>query len=125
MAVLTEKTSIGDAVKWEANPNYSRSNVTIAYQGSVKRLEVVGQITATGKYRPLDPAGSTGIEVAKGISLLDVDASGGDQVGLILNGDSLVDMDALVWPEGISAGAKEAAIAELAEVNIKAVGQSA
>ena len=125
MAELTEKNDIGDAVKWEANPNYSRTNVTIATPGSVKMLEVVGQVTATGKYVSLDPAAVTGAEVARGISLLDVDASAGDEVGLILNGDSLVDMDALVWPDTITSGEKDAAIFQLAAINVKAVGTTA
>lgn len=125
MPVKIESAVISDAVKWEANPNYSRSNVTIASGSSIALLEVVGQVTASGKFEALDPGVATGIETAAGVSLLNVDASAVDKVGLILNGDSMVDMDALVWPEGISAGDKTTAIDQLKAINIKAVETSA
>jgi Bacteriophage lambda head decoration protein D len=125
MPELTEKAVLSDAVKWEANPNYCRSNVTIASGSNIALLEVVGQVTADGKYEALDPAAATGVEVAAGVSLLAVDATAADSVGLILNGDSMVDMDELVWPDGISAGDKATAISQLKAINIKAVETTA
>lgn len=125
MPELTEKAVLSDAVKWEANPNYCRSNVTIASGSNIALLEVVGQVTADGKYEALDPAAATGVEVAAGVSLLAVDATAADSVGLILNGDSMVDMDELVWPDGISAGDKAIAISQLKAINIKAVETTA
>lgn len=125
MAELTEKAIISDGVKWEANPNYSRSNVAIASGSNIALLEVVGQVTATGKYEALDSAADTGVEVAAGVSLLAVDASAADKVGLILNGDSMVDMDNLVWPDGITVGGKATAISQLKAINVKAVETTA
>lgn len=121
MPVKIEPNSLSDAVKWEQDADYSRAKVTIGSQGSVKLLEVVGQITATGKYQPLDTVATNGLETAVGISLLDVDASGGDRVGVILNDDSMVDMNALVWPVAITVPQKDVAIAQLASLGIKAV----
>lgn len=125
MPVKIEGAVISDAVKWEANQNYSRSNVTIASGSNIAMLEVVGQVTATGKFEALDQDAATGIEIAAGVSLLAVDASSADKVGLILNGDSMVDMNALVWPGDIDAGEKTAAINQLKAINIKAVETSA
>ncbi len=125
MAEKIESAVISDAVKWEANPNYCRSNVTIASGSNIQLLEVVGQVTATGKYEPLDPAAGTGVETAAGVSLLAVDASAADKVGLILNGDSMVDMDALIFPDAISAGDKATAITQLKAINVKAVETTA
>lgn len=125
MPELTEKAVLSDAVKWETNPNYCRSNVTIAAGSNIALLEVVGQVSADGKYEALDTAVATGVEVAAGVSLLAVDATAADSVGLILNGDSMVDMDELVWPDGISAGDKATAITQLKAINIKAVETTA
>lgn len=76
----------------------------------------------SGKYVPLDPAAVNGSQVAAGIMVDAVDATSADALGVIINGDSLVATDNLVWPAEISAGDKATAIAQLAAIGIKAVG---
>ncbi|CAG36313.1 head decoration protein [Desulfotalea psychrophila] len=121
MPVKTESNTLSDGLKWEQDANYSRAKVTIAYHAKAPLLAVLGQVTTSGKYKPLNPAGDDGTEKAAGISLLAVDASGGDCAGVILNDDALVNMDALVWPDAITVEQKAAAIVELSALGIKAV----
>lgn len=111
---------ITDAVKWEADPNYSRSVGTVQYQQKLKNLTVLGRVTATGKYKILAPGASDGTQVAAGVLLGAVDASGGDTMGAVLDGDSLVMMDQLEWPDGITDPQKKTAIDNLDAIGIKA-----
>lgn len=76
----------------------------------------------SGKCVPLDPAAVDGSQVAAGIMVAAVDATSADKPGVIINGDALVATDNLVWPAEISAGDKATAIAQLADIGIKAVG---
>lgn len=122
MAVKTEPNSLGDGLKWEEDNDYSRRKVTIASGNSVSLLQVVGKITASGKYAPLNPAAADGTEAAAGIMTLAVDASAADKEGVIIEREALVAMDNLVWPAGITAPQKTAAIAQLEALGIKAVG---
>ncbi|MGL1931747.1 MAG: head decoration protein [Desulfotalea sp.] len=117
---MVAKKVITDAVKWEVDTNFSRETVTVANGVTLAILQVVGQTTATGKYKGLDPASTTGSEDAAGIALADIDASGGDVSGVILNRDAIVIMDELVWPEGITTEQKATAIEQLSAKGIKA-----
>lgn len=121
MAVKTEPNYLGDAIKWEESNMYSRRKITVASGNSVVMLEVMGKLTADGKYVPLAPAAADGSEVAAGIMIGAVDASAADAEGVILESDSLVAMDNLVWPDGITAPQKATAIAELEALGVKAV----
>lgn len=122
MAVKIEPNTVGDGVKWEEEGKYSRKTITVASGNSVACLEVVGKITATGKYAPLDQDATDGTEVAAGIMVASVDATLADQSGVIINDQAMAVMDNLVWPADIDAGEKTTAIAELEALGIKAVG---
>lgn len=122
MAVKTEPNSLGDAIKWEEDDNYSREKVTIASGQNLALLQVVGKITASGKYAAFDQDAVDGTEAAAGIMVAAVDASGADTPGVIINDHALVAMDNLVWPSDIEAAEKTAAIAELVALGIKPVG---
>lgn len=66
-----------DVVKTEGPNRYSRDEVTIASgSGEVEIGEVLGKVTATGKYKPLAPAASDGTQTAARISLQSADATG-------------------------------------------------
>lgn len=121
MAVKNEPNTLGDGIKWEEDGDYSRKKITVLTGNSVSMLEVVGKVTASGKYVPLDPAASDGSEAAAGIMVGDVDASAADKPGAIIEREALVAMDNLVWPTGITAGEKTTAIGELEALGIKAV----
>ena len=121
MAILNEPAVLGDALKWEQSNDYSRRKVTIASGQNLALLQVVGKITASGKFAVLNPAATDGTENAAGFLMAAVDASAADREGVIIERDALVAMDNLVWPAGITAPQKEAAIAELEALGIKAV----
>jgi len=121
MAVKIEPNTLGDGIKWEEDNDYSRRKITVASGNSVVALEVVGQITASGKFAPLDQDATDGTEAAAGIMVADIDASAADMAGVIIESDALVAMDNLVWPDDIDAGEKTAAIAQLVALGIKAV----
>lgn len=121
MPVKIESATLGDGIKWEEDNHYSRKKVTILSGSVVSCLEVMGQVTASGKYVPLDPAASDGREVAAGIMVAAVDASGGDTAGVIIERHAMMATANLVWPDGIDAGQKTAAIADLEALGVKAV----
>lgn len=74
----------------------------------------------SGKYDQLDPAASNGSEVAAAVLLKAVDATSADVTDALLleRGPCGVSDAALVWPVGISAGNKSAAIAQLKGLGI-------
>ncbi len=121
MPVKTEPSSLGDGLKWEQDSDYSRKKVIIASGNSVSLLQVVGKITASGKFAPLDQDAVDGTEAAAGIMVGAVDATLADTAGVIIEKDALVSMANLVWPADIDAGEKTAAIAELEALGIKDV----
>ena len=50
MPVLTEPPSMGDVLKYEVNPNYTREVVTLLAGTPYPVGAVLGRITASGKY---------------------------------------------------------------------------
>ncbi|MFT5728740.1 MAG: hypothetical protein ACI8PB_002896 [Desulforhopalus sp.] len=122
MATITEPNTLGDGIKWEEGGSYSREKIVVASGNSVACLEVVGKITLGGKCVPLAPAAVDGSEAAAGIMVAAIDATTADQAGVVVNDHAMAAMDNLVWPDGISAGEKTTAIAELEALGIKAVG---
>ena len=81
----------------------------------------VAVAAGSGKVVALDPDAVDGSNRAAGILVAAVDASSADTPGVIIEKDALVAMDNLVWPTGIEAAEKTAAIAELEALGIKAV----
>jgi hypothetical protein len=67
----------------------------------------------TGKFSPLDPAANNGLAVADAILFTSADASAADARAVFTARESEVHDAKLVWPAGISAGNKAAAIAAL------------
>jgi hypothetical protein len=125
MSLDTQSTVIGDWLKGEIEiPQlYSRDAITLlAGSGDLVTGTVLGKITASGKYVPLDPdvSPSDGSEVAAGILLLDrdVDASSDDTGAVAIVRNATVADSGLTWPTGISAGNKTTAIAQLAALGI-------
>ena len=82
MAVKNEARHPGEYVASEAKGTRSREVVTLT--GAVFTPgQVLGKITASGKYAPWDPAGGDGTENAAGICLDHYDASSADVNGVI------------------------------------------
>ena len=111
-----------DVVKTEGLNRYSRDEITIASgSGGIEIGEVLGKVTATGKYKPLAPAANDGTQVAARISLQNADASTVDAVRVVvLSRLAEVVRQALVWPAGITDNQKAAALAQLETAGIVA-----
>jgi hypothetical protein len=125
MPVLTQDPSLGDLLKYELNANYTRETVTLKAGTSYALGAVLGEITASGKYR-LSPAaevvGDEGAETAVAVLLEAVDATAADRTGLIAaRGPVIVSKDRLVFDASVDQTAEIAAKhAQLAAAGIVA-----
>lgn len=116
--VLTETTHTGEFILSEANLNLSRDNITVASGQVLDAGQVIGKITATGKYAVYDNNAGDGTQTAAGILLAYTDASAGDALAVIINKDAEVIADSLVWESGN--GAEAAGLVDLLALGIKA-----
>lgn len=98
MAAKTEPKHSGEAILWEANPDYCREEVTIVSGQNLGANKVVGKITSGGKYAVYNNGAGDGTEAAAGVLYGAVDASAGDQKGaVLLRGPAIVKADMLDW----------------------------
>jgi len=98
MTVLTQSSSMGDVLKYEVNPNYTRESVTLLAGTAYPVGAVLGRITASGKYKLATSGGSDGAQTAAAVLLYAVDASLADAVGIVLvRGPAIVSKAALVF----------------------------
>ena len=88
---------------------------------------VLGKVTATGKYVPVDPTNGTGegetpdgSHIAVAVLFAAVDATAGDKPAVITARDAEVEAAALIWPAAITPTQKTAALGQLAAVGIVA-----
>jgi len=119
MAEKTEAAVLCDGVKWEQDGDYSREQIIIAAgSGNLPALTVLGRISASGKYAPLNPAASDGSAEAAGILAAPVDAVGADAPAAAVVRDALIIGEHLAWPAGITAPQKTTALAQLDALGI-------
>ena len=67
MPVLTEPPSMGDVLKYEVNPNYTREVITLLQGMPYPVGSVLGKITASGKYTLSPATGADGSQVASAV----------------------------------------------------------
>ena len=84
MPVLTEPPSMGDVLKYEVNPNYTREVITLLIGTNYPSGAVLGRITASGKYKLATSGGSDGAQTAGAVLLYAVDATLADAVGIVV-----------------------------------------
>ena len=101
MTVLTSPATLGDLLKREFDPHYSRETVTLKAGTAYPLGAVLGRITVDGKY-VLSPAASTtgseGAEIANAVLIEAVDATAADTLALVLvRGPVIVADRALVF----------------------------
>ena len=120
MPVLTEPPSMGDVLKYEVNPNYTRETVTLSMGMPYPVGSVLGRITASGKYKLATASGSDGAQVATAVLLYAVDATLADAVGIVIaRGPSIVSRAGLAYGATVDDGTKiTAKLAQLAAVGI-------
>ena len=115
MNAINEPLNLGDLLKYEEDClNYSREQVTVASGQNLELGAVVGRVTATGKLQRFDPVATDGTEDVAGILLGAIDATLIQRDdALLLARHAIVASHAVVWPAGITAEQKAAAIAAL------------
>lgn len=112
---FVEPVRAGAFLRSQGPGDISRDNAVLASgAGACRTGTVLGRVTATGKYVPLDPAAATGAEVASAILFRDVDATSSDVPCGVVARLAEVKADLLVWPAGISPEDKAAAVGQLA-----------
>ena len=120
MPVLTEQPSMGDVLKYEVNPNYTREVITLLQGTPYPVGAVLGRITASGKYKLATSGGSDGAQTATAVLLYAVDATLADAVGIVVaRGPSIVSRAGLAYEATVNDAAKiTAKIAQLAAIGI-------
>ncbi|MBB2841457.1 UNVERIFIED_ORG: hypothetical protein GGE64_005240 [Rhizobium etli] len=120
MPVLTQGLRpTGHYLVSEANGFRSREVGVIASgSGKLDAGAVLGQVTATKKYKPLAPAASDGTQNAAAILFEACDATSADVRRTLTARDSEVQAAVLVWPAGTTDNQKTAALAQLAALGI-------
>ncbi|SLN76385.1 head decoration protein [Roseisalinus antarcticus] len=120
MPVLTEQPSMGDVLKYEVNPNYTREVITLLHGMPYPVGSVLGRITASGKYKLATATGSDGAQTASAVLLYAVDATLADATGIVVvRGPSIVSRAGLAYDGSVDDGTKiTAKIAQLAAVGI-------
>lgn len=128
MAPLTKAPTEGDILKYDLGKNYTREVVTLLAGSSYAIGSVVGLLTAganEGSYT-LSPNAAAdpdvGDQVAAGVLIEAVDASGGDARGVIISrGPAIVARGELVFHASVDDADKRAAkIAQLSAIGIVA-----
>lgn len=114
----TEQARAGEFLLSEAESGRCRSQVTVT-GGVYKAGTVMGKVTTDGKHTDLKTSGSDGNQNAAGILYSRVDASEGDMQAVLIDLDAQVIDELLIWPEGITAAKKDAAVAALLTKGIK------
>jgi hypothetical protein len=102
-------------LKWFDSEQYTMENVTVAPQAAALQLgTVMGVVTASGKWTPINFGASDGSQTAAGILLegLPVSASDALNVPMIVR-EAVVQADGLVWPAGATAPQIATATAQL------------
>lgn len=120
MPVLTQPPTMGDVLKYEVNPNYTRETVPLLAGMAYPVGSVLGRITASGKYKLATSGGTDGAQTAGAVLLYAVDATPGDAVGVVLvRGPAIVSREALAYDGTIDDATKIATkISQLAALGI-------
>jgi hypothetical protein len=107
MTVLTQPPTMGDVLKYELNPNFTRETVTLLAGTAYPVGAVLGKITASGKYKLATSGGSDGAQTAAAVLLYAVDATTADATAIILaRGPAIVSKAALVFDATVDDAAK-------------------
>ena len=110
MSVLTQPPTMGDVLKYEINPNFTRETVTLLAGTNYPVGAVLGRITASGKWKLSTATGSDGAQTVAGVLLYATDAATADREAVVLlRGPALVAKAALLFDASVDDAAKIAA----------------
>lgn len=105
MTTLTETKHAGEHVVSLASGTRSQEQITVLEDEVLEAGEVVGKVTASGKYVAWAPGASDGSQTVAGVLYAPVDATGADKPGVITARDAEVDAALLTYPSGQLAAA--------------------
>jgi hypothetical protein len=109
MTVLTQPPTLGDILKYELNPNFTRETITLLAGTAYPVGAVLGRITASSKYKLATSGGTDGAQTAAAVLLSTVDASGADGPGIVIaRGPAIVSKAALIFDTTVDDAAKTA-----------------
>ena len=114
MPEVLEGRYAGEFIVSEGNGTISRDSITVLSGETPEAGAVLGKVTASGKYKALDPAAADGSQVAVGILYDAVDASAADAESVAIVRIAEVNAAELVWPGGITPAEQTTALAQLA-----------
>ena len=98
MTVLTQPPSMGDVLKYEINPNYTREVITLLQGLPYPVGSVLGKITVNGKDTLATNRGSDGAQTAIAVLLYAVDATLADATGIVVaRGPAIVSREGLAY----------------------------
>lgn len=122
MTVLKEGRHAGEFILSEGNGHISRETVTIPAKQTIEAGTVLAISTQVGGVTtvvPLNPAAEDSTAKAVGIAIYPATTGTGEttRIAAILR-SAEVNGNCIVWPAGIDPEDKDAAIADLASVNI-------
>jgi hypothetical protein len=107
MSVLTQPPTMGDVLKYELNPNFTRETVTLLAGTSYAVGAVLGRITASGKYKLATSGGTDGAQTAAAVLLYATDASAADaEAVVVVRGPAIISKAALVFDASVDDAAK-------------------
>ncbi len=107
MSPLIQPPSMGDALKYELNPNYTRETVTLLQGMEYPVGSVLGRITLSGKYTLASDGGADGAETAVGVLLYAVDTTLADAIGIVLmRGPAIVAREGLAYDGSVDDSTK-------------------
>ena len=117
MTVLTQGKQTGEFLLSEANGDRSREVVTVTVAGAVALPsgQVLGKLSATGKYVAYNNAGAGGAEIAAAVLLNACPGTNGDYKCAVFNTDAEVIGAVLNGGAGVDANGK----ADLLALGIK------
>ena len=118
MTTFTEGNYTAEFVLSEANGKRSRETVTVASGNTLVAGQVLGKVTASGKYADYDADAVDGTETAVAVLYADCDASAADAEAVALVRDAEVYADKLVYTD--KANDETAGQTDLAAVGIVA-----
>lgn len=115
----TEKNYLSDVLLYEVNSRWSRKRVVVDALAAAAAIgTVLGKVTATGVYVPLDLAANDGSEDAAAVLAESLGISADEQPAIVIKRGAGVNAGTLVWPVGITTNQKAAAVAQLEALGI-------
>lgn len=110
MPVPTQPPTMGDVLKYELNPNFTRETVTLLAGTNYPVGAVLGRITASGKLKLSTATGTDGAQTAAAVLLYATDATAADlNAVVIVRGPAIVSKAALVFDASVDDASKTAA----------------